>query len=440
MQSSSISHKWHFFIGGYFGWGNLGDELILWQIVQDLKNLMPECEITVWTNDSSFTQQWVHTNTIEYNNIDQLFKAIKESITHVIVGGGGLIQDYFSLSLRELFSEFKPRPANYILPALAGKYYGKPVFIWSQGLGPLRSEEGKHFAKLFLSLADSGTFRDQESYLLADSLTGSYHNFHIDVDPATALNLNSLLSSLNLDNKINNKPNHRGDSKQLKIGINIRPFMGMENIAIKLINQIIEEINHSYQDIKSIMLIPIPFDIKEDISSLKLFITKFESPNVTINSAPLEKPSFKNSISNMLLCDSFIGMRLHSILMAWKLNIPTIGLSYDPKVSNFCRRYNIPVIDLSTTEPINSALLKGLLTGNNYQTDSLQLKYLTPKVFSDFIAQTHKQRTVNLSEAIIIGKNHSSLMSQYNDIVNSKAFRLISQYYRFANWIKQLFS
>ncbi|NPA33995.1 MAG: hypothetical protein GXO48_03585, partial [Chlorobi bacterium] len=307
MNDSTTGQNRHFFIGGYFGWGNLGDELILWQMVRDLRLLVPECEITVWTNDPAFTQQWVHVNTIEYSNVDKLFKTIKGSITHVIVGGGGLLQDYSSLSFNELFSEFKPRTANYILPALAGKYYGKPVFFWSQGLGPLRSEEGGRFAKLFLSLADSGTFRDKESYLIADSLMEGFHNFHLDIDPATALDLNSLLKTLNIEKDIRNKANSRLSDKSLKIGVNIRPFWGKENIALKFVKQIIKDLNDSYRQIKDITLIPIPFDMREDVPLLRTVIKEFDLPNVTINSSPIETPSFKKSIYHMLLCDSFIG-------------------------------------------------------------------------------------------------------------------------------------
>ncbi|NPA34646.1 MAG: hypothetical protein GXO48_06955 [Chlorobi bacterium] len=135
-------------------------------------------------------------------------------------------------------------------------------------------------------------------------------------------------------------------------------------------------------------------------------------------------------------------MRLHSVILAWKLNMPTIGLSYDPKVSNFCNENGIPVIDLSSTEQVNnnSNLLKNLLINDVSTTNSSQPEYLTPKLFNDFWAQTHRRPTLTLSQALLIEKKYYSLLSQYNDIVNSRAYRLISLYYRFVNWIKRPFA
>ncbi len=437
MANSSINKNPHFFIGGYLGWDNLGDELILWQIVKDLKNLAPECEITVWTQNPQFTHQWVKTKTIEYSNVKELFKTIKESITHVIVGGGGLIQDYFSLSLQEMFSEFKPRPENYLLPALAGKYYGKPVFFWSQGLGPLHSEEGQRFAKLFLALADSGTFRDQESYLLADRLIGPYHNFYIDADPVTSINLDSLLNKFGLDIGNADRSNYLDSNRPLIIGVNIRPFMKLEDTAIRMIHDIIQKILAITN--RKIIILPIPFDFREDTTILKSIANVINFPNITIDNSSIEKPSFKNTLMNILRCNLFIGMRLHSIILAWKLNIPVIGLSYDPKVSNFCRRYNIPVIQLSDPEPLHIDLIKNLLNTKSINSEEHKPQYLTPTIFKDFLAQENRLNTLSLSDIINLRTKYYSLVSQYNDIVNSKAYRLVSQYYKIANWIKKFF-
>ncbi|MBI4533764.1 MAG: polysaccharide pyruvyl transferase family protein, partial [Candidatus Melainabacteria bacterium] len=62
--------------------------------------------------------------------------------------------------------------------------------------------------------------------------------------------------------------------------------------------------------------------------------------------------------------DLVIGMRLHALLMALSQGIPTVGLAYDPKVSQLLTSFEQPILNLakdkcqtSWTDTLKHALL-----------------------------------------------------------------------------------
>ena len=433
----------HFLIAGYYGWQNLGDELILWQIVNDLKILFPTAKVTVWTNNPSQTKEWVNADTIRYDKVEELSRLIKNSVSHIIVGGGGLIQDYVSLSFHELFSCYKPRPANYILPALIGKYYGKPVFFWAQGLGPIHTEEGMLFTRLYLSLADAGTFRDQDSFLLADSLLGGEHNFAIDVDPVVALDTRKFLDSLGLQEfTIKNLVQQKTNKDKVKIGINLRHFFGQEQLAITYILEILKVLS---QHFSNITVVPIPFDLSDDQSALSKLISYLDDQNIEVDPSLLNKPSFLTSIDHLQKSNLFIGMRLHSVIMACKFNIPTIALSYDPKVKNFCNRYKIAYISLedkseTSLDEVKTELINKVLVQMS-QKDYISClpEYQTPKLFREFVMNSTLSHSYTLPDYLLFEHKYNRLKHLYDNLTNSKAFKLLNLYYKSVNSIRKIF-
>jgi polysaccharide pyruvyl transferase WcaK-like protein len=42
-----------------------------------------------------------------------------------------------------------------------------------------------------------------------------------------------------------------------------------------------------------------------------------------------------------------VGMRLHFLILAVLHNVPAIGIAYDPKVENFCRKFGLPYVTLN---------------------------------------------------------------------------------------------
>ncbi len=145
-------------IAGYFGMGNLGDELILDITLKNLKNRLAErCKISVLSGDPASTSKNFNVSAVNRKNPFSILKTLISSDV-LIVGGGGLFQDKTStLSLY-----------YYLSLLLFGKILRKKVVVYAVGVDKLK-RMNSYITKIILNMADSISVRDAASY---DFLTG----------------------------------------------------------------------------------------------------------------------------------------------------------------------------------------------------------------------------------------------------------------------------
>ena len=86
-------------IGGYYGAQNIGDVAILQCMLHDIRELNSDLKfiVTSWNPDETKKQYCVES--FHWNDIPALFSAIQKSDL-VILGGGGLFQDYWGIDKR----------------------------------------------------------------------------------------------------------------------------------------------------------------------------------------------------------------------------------------------------------------------------------------------------------------------------------------------------
>ena len=83
-------------ISGYYGFGNLGDEAILEQLLNDLKRLVPADNIVVLSANPAYTTSLYQVRSINRWQISTLLPVLKQARLF-ISGGGGLFQDTRSI-------------------------------------------------------------------------------------------------------------------------------------------------------------------------------------------------------------------------------------------------------------------------------------------------------------------------------------------------------
>ena len=164
-------------LSGYYGFGNLGDEAILASTVEAIGRRAPGVDISVLSANPSETSVSHGIKAFNRMSPGGVVSAIRASDL-VVFGGGSLLQD--ATSFRSL--------SYYIAFIYLTKVLGKPLVVYANGIGPLRSALGKRLTRAALLTAREITLRDPESESVLRQLgVGIDAKVTVTADPAFLL-------------------------------------------------------------------------------------------------------------------------------------------------------------------------------------------------------------------------------------------------------------
>ncbi|MCX7845124.1 MAG: polysaccharide pyruvyl transferase CsaB [Dictyoglomaceae bacterium] len=270
---------------GYYGEGNLGDELILENLK---KNLEKKFYLGVLTPNKDYYKDLVSFHKFKFSEI---LRGIDWADT-VIGGGGGIFQDKTS------FKSFL-----YYLSILWLSFLKrKKIYLLGQSFSPFRFNISRYLLKISLLICEEIYTRDKFSL-----------NFLINMGiPKNKL---FLIPDITFLTEFPQR-----DTNKSYVGINFRPWRGFNLNSLEEFLKVLKKseklIFFSFQDSLDLEFFnKLSSEIKEGIEIIsynnKNFITKFYS------------------------CKYFIGMRLHSLILASILGIPFLGISYDEKIEAY---------------------------------------------------------------------------------------------------------
>ncbi len=369
-------------VSGYYGFENIGDELILSQIITDIKSVINDAEIVVCSANKEYTRTIHGIDSVDRFTPEAVINAIKESDV-VVVGGGGLIQEYEDIDISALFRNFGYNVSSYSIAPLIAKVFRKPVFYWGHGIGPIFTRQGREFVRWFYELADFTTLRDIRSYDLLKRIYPEIRDVRVDTDPVMGLDINRFISRLDFDIP--------GD--RIKIGINLRPWFGIGGV----IEKIARAFNALYAEARNFTIVPIPFDLILDEKILKEFGDYLlEGCFVCYPFHRSDAPS--RVVTLMSRLDLFVGMRLHSTMLSKRLGIPTVCLSYDEKTEIFADILQMPVLRVAElTENNFLSEIKPLMGIDRYGNEKCEYQYETPSFFRVFAESVRKNGQFSLN-------------------------------------------
>ena len=139
-------------ISGYYGFANAGDEAMLTAIIESLRQVEKNVELTVLSGNPEDTAAKHQVCSVYRFNPLGIIRAMKDSEL-IISGGGSLLQDVTS-----------KRSLLYYLSIIGlGKFFGKKVMLYSQGIGPLNRSSTRRAVGFVLRFVDTITVRDSIS-------------------------------------------------------------------------------------------------------------------------------------------------------------------------------------------------------------------------------------------------------------------------------------
>ncbi len=287
---------------GYYGHGNVGDELILDVLLSDIETELPRAQVTVVTDAPQVVATERSLDTIRYDDVEALVDAATAADL-IVIGGGGLFQDYGGADMGTLLLPNHWGMSYYAGVAVLGRLVGTPVAIYGIGVGPLETDDGRALARMAVEAADAVSVRDEQSKaLIGDGAA-------VTADPVLALSV-------------------EGGQTRDVIGVTVRPWG--DNLFIAPVAAGLDRVISDHNiDIEFI-----PFqraDGDDDVSIAELTMAEMTSDRVSI--APTEtRLELTRRIGSYR---AVVGMRLHSVMLASLAGVPAVGLAYDPKVGVF---------------------------------------------------------------------------------------------------------
>lgn len=335
-----MSKRKKILIAGYYGFGNIGDEAILSAILADLRERREELEFIVVSGNPTYTASNHNVQSVDRKDIDALLNAAKESDL-VILGGGGLFQDYWGA------------PKAYSAIGTLAVLYQKPFMLYSVGVGPVFSEEGKQLIHWTFDLANVCTVRDLESRDLLISLGIPKEKVVITSDPVLTLSLDSTSAAEILRS--------HGIDRQTRplLGVCIRNW-GEETSADQWKREVATALDQ-FIVTHDVQVLFIPFQIEDhrlenDHSVALDIVSTMKNQDRVCVLSELYTPALTGGLISH--CHLILGMRLHSLIFAANMGIPAVALAYDPKVDHFMKslglsEYAIDLPSLTTEQLFN---------------------------------------------------------------------------------------
>lgn len=313
-----MERKKRIVISGYYGFDNIGDEAVLYSIIQSLKNKLKnkELEITVLSNQPEKTSKIYGVKAVNRWDIKAVIGVIRKS--HLLISGGGsLLQDVTS-------SKTIP---YYLLIVKLAKWNKKKVVFYSQGIGPVNKWYSKYLVKKVVNKVDYIFVRDEESKNTLINIGVTKPPIETAADPVLGMNVQDKTKEKMkklLQTYQNQDKNPIQTKEKLKVGIYLRPW----NNDISTIEKI-KEVSYLLHK-ENLEIFFIPMHQPED----RYLIEKISLPDVP-HYKILDILSVEEMFALTGQMDIVISMRLHSLIMATAQAIPVVGLSYDPKVDAF---------------------------------------------------------------------------------------------------------
>lgn len=299
-------------ISGYYGFNNTGDEAM----IETMSSLLAKRDygLIVLSSNPERTKELYNVQAYDRYKIKEVIKAIK-SADMLVSGGGTLFQDITS----------RKSIWYYIGIIRLAQWYHKKICVAYQGMGPLATGFNRHLTKKTLNKNSVKlvALRDRQAMDFAKDIGIEEKKITFSSDMIFMLEP----PPKERCDKILRDNVHGYQEGQKLIGISIREWKDKDrtDLFAELADHLVEEYNAR--------IVFFPFHKPKDAEISKIVMHKMKHEDSAVLMPNRYLPS--EILGTMGLMDINIGVRLHSLVFSAVMNVPTIGISYDPKIDGF---------------------------------------------------------------------------------------------------------
>jgi len=288
-------------LSGYYGFNNAGDELILDSLIYNFKKKNPKTSLIVLSKTPEYTQKIFNINSVNRDNLFEVYNAFKKS--DLVVFSGGLYQDITSsLSLY-----------YYLFQIILAKLLRKYVILQGVDFGPINRKFNDFILRITMNFVDEIIVRTEGSF----KYLKTHKNIQLGKDMVF---YSQYINSIKPEN-INT---------HIKIGLILR------KLKYNNLNEIVNFCNIITTEFKNSEIVFIPFHLEQDIELCIEIIKKLEYKKTNIKRWNLSTDIF-HILNNI---DIIISQRLHGLIIGYILNKQIISVSEDVKIKFFMNDIN----------------------------------------------------------------------------------------------------
>ncbi len=305
-------------VSGYYGFGNIGDESILTSIIENLKSIGSNIEITVLSANPSFTESRHGVKAVDRKNFFEIYMSIK-NCDLFISGGGGLLQDVTS-----------EKSIRYYLGLIyIASRLNKKVMVYGQGIGPITKNTNRRLTRTILNGVDAITVRDEQSVADLKNMGINKPPIYMTSDPVVTLKPPGNSQGIEVLESL-------GVQKERPVvGFSVREWKGAEafnGIIAKTADNLIDELGFQ--------VVFIPFHYGEDNKCIMKIKSIMQNSAYSVDG----RHSAGQVLDIIGQVDLVVGVRLHSLIFSAIQGVPLVGISYDPKIDGFLSRLNMKAV------------------------------------------------------------------------------------------------
>ncbi|UCH72264.1 MAG: polysaccharide pyruvyl transferase family protein [Thermoplasmatales archaeon] len=343
-------NKRQFFIHGYLGFKNTGDEAMLYALLHKINEYFPKDIFVISSKSKSIAIPKNMQNRVKIIKIDMKTRLIElHRSSFFIITGGTSIFDYTKSRFLNILGLLL-----YFRLLLLAKICCKKLLFLSIGVSPISSRFGNYIAKKMYETADYITVRDKQSLKLLKDM-------HVKTKVKLSFDLSAFLpipSSKKIDKKNENV-----------LGVSILPYyLAYRNNRKKdmiFLDNIANALQIWLKKNKNNKVHLFTFQGKHGKSILNdEDITKelYKKLNYS-NSVKLfpYQPNPIKIISEMEKCNAILGMRYHASLFACFIKKPLIMINYQTKCISLAEDFNLQDNAIISPEQILNGKLDGYI-------------------------------------------------------------------------------
>lgn len=309
----------HVLLSGYYGFGNAGDEAVCAAVLQTLRSHGGDPRVTVLSGDPDATQRVHGAHAVHRRKLLDILPATDA----LIQGGGSLLQD--ATSARSVF--------YYLWVLMAARIIRRPVFLYAQGIGPLRRKPARAAVRAVLNRVQGISVRDRDSKQTLADLGVNVPPIYQTADPVWALEpADDARAALIWDRQGLPAPGRA-------VTLALRAWPAQPRMA-----DIAAGAAHLLQE-RGFEVALLPMQRPDDETLAQAVRDRMARPAPWLQGhyAPGDLMALAGRT------DFLIGMRLHALIFAAARGVPVLALSYDPKVAALARELgNVPLLEVET--------------------------------------------------------------------------------------------
>ena len=316
MYRQVVPRKYKVVMSGYYGFSNAGDDAILQSIHGGILAASDDIQVTVLSHDPEQTRRQYGLDAVYRFDLVQVGRALRRCDA-LLSGGGSLLQD--RTSTRSLL--------YYLMVIRWAKKLGKPVMLYANGIGPVTKPENRKKVKQTVELADVVTLRDRASAQELRDMGVKHPELHITADPV----FNLVPAGADRGRELLVKAGLPAGRKFAAVSVRDWPAARQfPQQAARLCDHL-----HRTYGLETVFLLMQPAADRETTEQVR---RAMESPSYLLD-VPATPSELMAVLGQAELC---VAMRLHTLIFAARMAVPTVGLVYDPKVDSYLKELDLP--------------------------------------------------------------------------------------------------